>query len=164
MGEKSGFYRERLVMSCFFDFEAEFTASLRCIPMIVRYKLDLCGVKLKLIHWHQLSHEQRQWLVSTPCDRPAEKEHYREQLREWVTQSHGAPPNDLEVPDTFVWQVTSEIPDTVQQQLTTVSHHTLTTEKWAALTDLQRFALVKLSQPGHENRNFWPALQEFGLA
>lgn len=151
-------------MSYFFDFEAEFTASLRCIPMIVRYKLDRCGVKLKLIHWHHLCYEQREWLVTAPCDRPEEREHYRQQLRDWVTQSYGTPPSDLEVPEQFAWEITSAIPETVQQQLKTVSHHTLTTEKWAALNPLQRFALFKLSQPGHENRNFWPALQEFGLA
>jgi len=36
----------------FFDFEADFVLSLRCIPMIVRYKLDTYGVKLKLAHWN----------------------------------------------------------------------------------------------------------------
>ncbi|MFN4279704.1 nitrate reductase associated protein [Thermosynechococcus sp.] len=59
--------------------------------------------------------------------------------------------------------ITTAPPETVQQQLTKVPHHRLTREKWAVLTPLQRFVLVKLSQPGHENCNFWPALQEFGL-
>ncbi|MDR7921066.1 nitrate reductase associated protein [Thermosynechococcus sp. QKsg1] len=151
-------------MSHFFEFEAEFTASLRCIPMIVRYKLDLCGVKLKLLHWHQLSQEQRQWLVVTPCDTPEAQADYRQQLRDWVTHTHGTPPSDIEIPQPYPWDITTELPETVQQQLIKVSHHSLTVEKWSALTPLQRFALVKLSQPGHENRNFWPALQEFGLA
>jgi len=35
--------------------------------------------------------------------------------------------------------------------------------QWTALSPLQRFALCKLSRPGHENRNFLPALREFGL-
>jgi len=151
------------MMSDFFDFEAEFTASLRCIPMVVRYKLDRCGIKLKLIHWHQLSHDQRQWLVITPCDRPEEQEHCRQQLRDWVTASHGTPPGDLAVPETFEWEITNAIPETVQQQLQRENIPAFTVEQWAALTPLQRFALVKLSQPGHENRNFAPALHEFGL-
>jgi hypothetical protein len=33
-----------------FDFEADFVGDLRCIPMAVRRKLDLVGVKLKLSH------------------------------------------------------------------------------------------------------------------
>jgi hypothetical protein len=35
---------------------------------------------------------------------------------------------------------------------------------WGALDELQRFALVKLSHPGHEHRNLPRALAEFGLA
>ncbi|MEN9239052.1 MAG: nitrate reductase associated protein [Thermostichus sp. DG_1_6_bins_120] len=34
---------------------------------------------------------------------------------------------------------------------------------WKNLEDLQRFALIKLSRSNHENKNFLPALQEFGL-
>jgi hypothetical protein len=34
---------------------------------------------------------------------------------------------------------------------------------WAELSELQRFALVKLSHPGHEHRNLPRALAEFGL-
>jgi len=37
-------------------------------------------------------------------------------------------------------------------------------EDWARLDELQRFALVKLSHPGHEHRNLPRALQEFGLS
>jgi hypothetical protein len=37
-----------------FDFERDFAGSLRCIPMIVRFKLDQCGVKLSLRQWSQL--------------------------------------------------------------------------------------------------------------
>jgi hypothetical protein len=34
---------------------------------------------------------------------------------------------------------------------------------WQHLNELQRFALVKLSHPGHEHRNLPAALREFGL-
>ncbi|WP_414520046.1 nitrate reductase associated protein [Synechococcus sp. H55.10] len=39
----------------------------------------------------------------------------------------------------------------------------LTPDFWRSLQDIQRFALVKLSRSHHENKNFLPALQEFGL-
>ncbi|MEM6714613.1 MAG: nitrate reductase associated protein, partial [Cyanobacteria bacterium P01_C01_bin.147] len=35
--------------------------------------------------------------------------------------------------------------------------------QWADLSPLARFALCKLSRPGHENRNFLSALYEFNL-
>jgi len=39
----------------------------------------------------------------------------------------------------------------------------LRSDGWMALNELQRFALVKLSHPGHEHRNLPQALAEFGL-
>ncbi|MGL4882951.1 MAG: nitrate reductase associated protein, partial [Waterburya sp.] len=35
--------------------------------------------------------------------------------------------------------------------------------QWLHLSAAQRFALIKLSRPSHENKNFLPALQEFGI-
>ena len=39
----------------------------------------------------------------------------------------------------------------------------ITTAKWKALTNLQRFTLLKLCRPGHENKNFPKAIKEFKL-
>jgi hypothetical protein len=39
----------------------------------------------------------------------------------------------------------------------------LTQSDWGTLTPEQRFALIKLSRPSHENKNFLPALKEFQL-
>jgi hypothetical protein len=36
-----------------FEFELDFVRTLRCVPMIVRFKLDTCGVKLSLTHWNR---------------------------------------------------------------------------------------------------------------
>jgi hypothetical protein len=36
-------------------------------------------------------------------------------------------------------------------------------EQWRALSELERFVLVKLSRDNHDNVNFVPALGEFGL-
>jgi hypothetical protein len=38
-----------------------------------------------------------------------------------------------------------------------------TAAEWAGLTELQRFVLIKLTRDNHDNINFIPALQEFGL-
>ncbi|MDJ0543718.1 MAG: nitrate reductase associated protein, partial [Microcystis sp. M53601_WE4] len=35
--------------------------------------------------------------------------------------------------------------------------------QWQKLPPSQRFALIKLSRPGHENLNFYPALKEFHI-
>ena len=60
------------------------------------------------------------------------------------------------------WQCLSEIPATVQAKFQD-QQVPLSLQQWQSLTELQRFALIKLSRPSHENRNFMPAVTEFGL-
>ena len=36
--------------------------------------------------------------------------------------------------------------------------------EWLGLSELERFAVVKLSRDNHDNVNFIPALREFGLS
>jgi hypothetical protein len=63
-----------------FAFEDDFVATLRCIPMAVRFKLDRCGVKLSLRKWSRLSPEDRRGLLLQPCDGEAEVQAYRQGL------------------------------------------------------------------------------------
>lgn len=145
----------------FFQFEADFVESLRCIPMQVRYKLDTCGVKLKLNHWHQLDAIERQSLVDLPCQTAAEIAAYRETLHGLVRDRSGETPKDLPVDSHPPW-LGETVPETVQEKARSLDVE-ISDRQWAALTPLQRFTLVKLSRPSHENRNFCPALQEFGV-
>ncbi len=149
-------------MTDFFQFEADFVDSLRCIPMQVRFKLDTCGVKLKLPHWHHLSQNERQELVDMPCASEAEIAAYRIRLRQLVQSHMGEVPADLPVEPHPAWMDPTTVPDSVQTQAESVGQ-TLSQPQWANLTPLQRFALIKLSRSQHENKNFLPALQEFHL-
>ncbi|MEO1208738.1 MAG: nitrate reductase associated protein [Cyanobacteria bacterium J06638_20] len=147
----------------YFQFEADFVASLRCIPMQVRYKLDTCGVKLKLHHWNQFSTEERQQLVDMPCNTEGAIAHYHDHLQALVTQHAGAPAGELPIDPAPPWMDIAQIPPTVQAKLEEVDG-TLSLNQWQTLNPIQRFALIKLSRPSHENRNFVPALREFGLS
>lgn len=149
-----------MLQNVYFQFEADFVASLRCIPMQVRYKLDTCGVKLKLKHWHQFSQEERQQLVTMPCDTEEAIAHYRTHLQRLVTEYNGEPAGELPVDPHPAWLDTTKLPATVQNKLQELGT-SLSSEQWANFTPIQRFALIKLSRPGHENLNFVPALQEF---
>lgn len=149
-------------MTHFFQFEADFVDSLRCIPMQVRFKLDTCGVKLKLAHWHQLTQEERQILVQYPCATTAEIQTYRQLLHQYVQDHSGELPSDLTIEPEPAWLDPTTVPASVEEQCQTVGVH-LTTTQWCYLTPLQRFALIKLSRSQHENKNFLPALKEFQL-
>ncbi|MGB5634500.1 MAG: nitrate reductase associated protein [Waterburya sp.] len=146
----------------YFKFEADFVSSLQCIPMQVRMKLDNCGVKLKLAHWNQLSQQERQTLVELPCNTETERQTYRNWLQNLVVVKTGQPATELPIDPYPAWLNNQEIPNSVLVKAQSCQIE-LALSQWCNLTPAQRFALIKLSRPSHENKNFVPALQEFGI-
>lgn len=148
----------------FFRFEEDFAeGEIRCIPMIVRFKLDACGIKLKLTEWSRTVSAERRYLVSSPCERPDQVAQYRKDLIAIIFTRTGSCATDLRVEQNPIWARTDEIPLSVKEKLEEKSVR-VSLLQWEALPALQRFALVKLSRPGHENRNFFRAIEEFGLS
>ena len=144
-----------------FQFEEEFTASLRCLPMAVRRKLDLAGVKLKLVHWTALPLEERQRLLAWPDGAEAIQE-----LRRWLLERTAALPAGeaslLPPACDEPWQQGDQWPEPLLRSAAQLGV-ALPPGGWQTLEELQRFALLKLSHPGHEHRNLPLALREFGL-
>jgi hypothetical protein len=146
----------------FFEFESDFVASLRCIPMVVRYKLDACGIKLKLEQWSHFNAADRQQLAAQPCITPEEIAKYRQDLCDLIEARTQTPAVEIAVDKLPDWMNLDMIPASVQEKATLVGT-VLQMGQWRSLTPLQRFALIKLSRSSHENRNFEPALREFKL-
>ncbi|MGB3534337.1 MAG: nitrate reductase associated protein [Microcoleaceae cyanobacterium] len=146
----------------FFDFEADFVSSLHCIPMVVRYKLDTCGVKLKLAHWNQFDSVTRHQLVAQPVENSTDINAYRQLLYTTVKQYSDIPLKDLPIDPNPPWTNDIVVPDSVEQKAGEMGVK-INSSQWKKLTPLQRFALIKLSRPSHENKNFLPALREFDL-
>jgi hypothetical protein len=145
----------------FFQFEQDFVESLRCIPMQVRYKLDTCGIKLKLHQWNQFTQADREALVTEPCDSDSVLS-YQALVRQMIHDRTGETASELAIDPAPPWLDPATIPASVQSKAITVGV-TLYTQQWATLEPIARFALIKLSRSGHENNNFMPALQEFHL-
>jgi hypothetical protein len=144
-----------------FRFEADFAGDLRCLPLAVRRKLDLAGVKLKLVHWHGLSDDERQRLLAWPDDGTSLRD-----LRQWLLErSHTLPQGPASALPPAVeaeWQQGALLPAELAASCRQLGL-ALRPDAWQSLDELQRFALVKLSHPGHEHRNLPRALEEFGL-
>jgi hypothetical protein len=130
--------------------------------MQVRYKLDTCGIKLKLAEWNQMNQESRQNLAILPCDTDGQIHDYRHYIQDLVLQLTGKPVAELPIETHPAWMDNTAIPSSIHEKAQEIGV-IITTEAWASLTILQRFALIKLSRPSHENKNFLPALQEFKL-
>lgn len=149
-------------MADFFAFEADFVDSLRCIPMQVRYKLDTCGIKLKLSDWNHMTQAEREALVELPCHTETEIESYQEYLEQLILERTGTPPGKLPIEPYPAWMNATTVPASLQEKAQEIGV-TLTLQQWENLTALQRFALIKLSRSGHENKNFPRAMAEFHL-
>ncbi|HLP87085.1 MAG TPA: nitrate reductase associated protein [Nostocaceae cyanobacterium] len=146
----------------FFAFEADFVDSLRCIPMQVRYKLDTCGIKMKLSHWHQFTAVERQILVDLPCTTETEIKNYHDYLQNLILERTGTPASKLPIEPHPLWLDNTQIPHDLQLKAQETGVN-ISLAQWINLTPLQRFALLKLSRPGHENQNFPKAIAEFNL-
>jgi hypothetical protein len=130
--------------------------------MIVRFKLDTCGIKLKLAEWSRMSSIEKENLANFPCEMPGEIQEYRSYLEHVIYNSTGNNATNLPVVENPVWVRVDEIPYTITEKLREFNW-SLSVQQWKSLSDLQRFALLKLSYPGHENKNFPKAMEEFGL-
>ena len=148
----------------YFHFEQDFMEdNIRCIPMIVRLKLDTCGVKLKLKEWSKMSVEEREQLALLPIDSALDLDFYRAYLQRIVHNYTGESvtllPTNI---DYHYWSSVDALPSVLEEKLED-SKMSISIAQWKKLRVLQRFALLKLTRPGHENKNFPKAMKEFGL-
>lgn len=147
-----------------FEFETDFAGTLRCIPMAVRLKLDSCGVKLSLKQWSRFSREERAQLLERDCASAAERSAYRAYVTELVETRAKQTAEYLLADAAPVWNDPRAVPTRVVDWARGVGVPAPTLEQWSRLSALQRFALFKLTRPGHDNDNFVPAMREFGLS
>lgn len=160
--ENTSFSAQTNKSPSYFKFETDFVDTLQCIPMLVRMKLDNCGVKLKLVHWNQLTLAERQTAVNLPCTTPKERQAYRQWLQALIVTKTGKPAKELEIDPNPAWLNEVNIPSVVQAKAKEYNLD-LSLEQWSNLAPPQRFALIKLSRPSHENKNFILAMKEFGI-
>ena len=151
------------VSSLLFNFEADYAKTLCCMPMIVRYKLDECRIKLSLQDWQRLDQATRKRLITEDVDPLGGKRRYRRLLVQAIV--HQAKARLVRMPESqeeVEWN-RLRLPDRVRQNALDKALRLDGPRAWSELNALQRFTLFKLTRPGHRNRNFPLALREFGL-
>jgi hypothetical protein len=130
--------------------------------MIVRFKLDNCGIKLKLTEWSKMMPAERVCLANQACSSKEEILAYRNSLKNLVFYYTKQEASDLSIQRNPPWGMEREVPPMLVEKL---SEHnlSLTIYQWQRLDILQRFALTKLCGSNHESKNFIRALKEFKL-
>lgn len=145
-----------------FGFESELEANLTYIPIAVRFKLDKCGIKLSLTQWQQLPLSERRNLLQAPCANGADVERYGQVLLRLIKEIIGGDPERVPVAGNPAWKEL-DLPRQIADKALLLGIRAPLPEDWRGLTDLQRFALLKVSRAGSDNRNLVPALREFGM-
>ena len=146
----------------YFRFEDDFMENnIRCVPMIVRFKMDTAGIKLKLSEWNRFSTEEKTGLALRPVEGGA-RDAYHRHVVNLIKNYTGKTATPLPVDPEPEWSRLDCIPFMLSQKASEFDWN-ISSSQWKKLTDLQRFALLKLCRPGHENANFPKAMKEFNL-
>ncbi|MCZ6563851.1 MAG: nitrate reductase maturation protein NarM [Deltaproteobacteria bacterium] len=151
-GDSLMFYRYR--------FESEIYPSLSLIPLHVRMKLDITGVKISLKTWLAFSTEERWVLCHLPVETEEERENFSSYLVFLTCRYVGEDPSRVQAVTKLPWEDSGQIPDSVRAKSDEIDCP-VTLEEWSQWNAYQRFALFKLSVSKNEPEKFYQALQEF---
>lgn len=139
-----------------FDFEKDLYETLEFMPLSVRRKLDLAGVKLHLKEWQALSRVERMVICHFPVASPEECGVLAAFLRDAVKTRAGTelatikPAAHGDAPDA------GQVPPDIARLIAELK---LPEKRWSLLDPDERFALAKLARGGADK--FMSAWSEF---
>lgn len=124
-----------------YPYEAEFYPTLSRVPLDVRRKLDITGIKLSLQDWLAFSLEERRVLCHLPCDTAEEQQVFAEFL-DFLSQRHrGLAVERLAALSASLYDA-SGVPEPVTQKSTAL-HASVTADEWHQWPAHHRYALYK---------------------
>ena len=144
-----------------YPFESDETQSLAIIPLSVRYKLDVCEVKLRLQQWQKLPLEDRKALVAAPLASETDVDACRILLHTLVDRHFGEAATAHPLAGDEPWHDASRWPQVVIDQCEREALALPPVEQWTTLDESRRHALFVLGRSRHSQREFRAALKLF---
>jgi hypothetical protein len=141
-----------------FQYEAEFYPSLSRIPLDVRMKLDLAGVKISLKDWLEWSFEERTVLCHLPCADREELDALVAYLDFLSRKYAGASVVMTEPLDRALWEGTA-VPFPVREK-SAAGGSVVTPSDWLGWQSHQRYALYKTAISKSQPEAFANVLKE----
>jgi len=124
-----------------YQYEAEFYPTLSRLPLDLRRKLDVTGIRLSLKDWQALSFEERTVLCDLPCDTDDESGVFINYLDFLSRKYTGAPIERMEALDRALWNPMA-VPQAVAERSSALNR-TVTLDRWHRWTAHDRYALYK---------------------
>ena len=141
-----------------FRYEAEYYSTLSRLPLYVRMKLDLTGVKVSLADWLAFDFAERTVLCHLPCASDEERAVFKAYLDFLSQKYRGAPVPLTEVLDSSLWEQ-AQVPEAVREK-SAESNGIVTSKEWLGWETHQRYALYKTAVSKSQPEAFADVLDE----
>src|SRR5918911_4286074 len=140
------------------ELEGDLHRTLEFIPLAVRRKLDLAGLKLSLKAWTAMSRAERLAICHLPVDGEGDLDAYREALTGFAERAgHPVAPLEGGRIDPDAWSA-ARIPEDVAARAPGV-----TLGQWSALPEEARYVLFRLAEARRSPEKLNAALRELRL-
>jgi hypothetical protein len=142
-----------------FECEAEFYPTLCRLPLYVRMKLDITGIKLSLKDWLAFKLEERQVVCHLPVEN-AEEQHAFTAYVDFLRRNyHGSPAERLPPVNDSLWNTRNRVPEPVLDK-SNVNGKAVTLQEWTRWKFHERYALYKTAISRSEPDQFYAVLNE----
>jgi hypothetical protein len=141
-----------------YDYEAEFYRSLSRLPLDLRRKLDVTGIKISLKDWLAFGMEERTALCHFPCESDEEKQAFTEYIDFLSRRYNGKTVEKTDALDGGLWSET-RVPDAVVERSASLKR-TVTLEEWRGWQSQHRYALYKSAVSKNQPEAFEQVLDQ----
>jgi len=124
-----------------YDYEAEFYPTLTRLPLDVRRKLDVTGIKISLKDWLSFSLEERTVLCHLPCEHDVERQVFTGYMDFLAGRYLGKTTEKTERMASALWSK-MVVPEAVAQRSTNLER-AVTADEWRRWPSYHRYALYK---------------------
>jgi hypothetical protein len=138
--------------------EVDIYPSLSRIPLHVRMKLDVTGIKISLKDWLAFSLEERAVLCHLPIETDEEKQVFHAYLDSLSKRYCGAPATRTAAVNRTLWDATQRVPGPVAQK-SAPEIPPVAVEEWRRWKSYQRYALYKTALSQSDPAPFFAVLQ-----
>jgi hypothetical protein len=141
-----------------YDYEAEYYENLSRLPLDLRRKLDVTGIKLSLQSWLAFSIEERAVLCHLPCDVRDERETFTAYLQFLCRRYQIAPLETTEALTDSLWKADA-IPGPVADKSIALGL-AVALDQWRGWQDHERYALYKTATSKSQPEAFEQILRQ----
>jgi hypothetical protein len=141
-----------------YRYEAEFYPALSRLPLDLRRKLDVTGIKLSLNDWLTFSFEERRVLCHLPCDSDEEAGVFEKYLDFLTRRYLGRPLENIPPLSLALWHAEA-VPEAVREK-SAVINNSVTLEHWRRWPSHHRYALYKTALSTSQPEAFEQVLKQ----